>query len=479
MEDKDSDIYSQLNFFRFRELSDKYLLTNDVGEYIFLGKDQFRALWQKEQAGQGGPELNTEAESFLFREPDVPAASDKLEKLKDSLFAGPSLHILVVTLRCNYNCIYCHASACGEQDAGADMTKETADKALDIAFSSTNKHIAIEFQGGEPLLNWPVVKYVIQRAREMEPIYGKDLELRLVSNFSLMTEEIYDFIIEYKVSLCTSIDGPRELHNRNRPYAKGDSYEATVKWTKRIIRDYEDLKERGYIWKPNAVPTISRFSLDYHKELVDEYVGLGYHALFLKPINPFGLSRRTWDRIGYNAEEFIEFYLQAFEYIIRLNQQGKAVQERQARIMLQKIIKGTDPNYAELRSPCGAGISQLAYNYNGDVYTCDEGRMMSMMGDENFRIGNVYENSYNEIVSHPVVRTVCTASCLDGLAGCSDCAYMPYCGVCPIYNYVEQGSIFGQMPSNDRCRINMAIFDHLFSRISDPAYRQIFESWLK
>jgi len=90
-----------------------------------------------------------------------------------------------------------------------------------------------------------------------------------------------------------------------------------------------------------------------------------------------------------------------------------------------------------------------------------------MMNDESFRLGNVSENIYKEIVSNPIVRTMCMASCLDGLPHCNDCVYKSYCGVCPIYNYSEQGNIFGQMPNNERCQINMAILDLLFERLEN------------
>ena len=131
-----------------------------------------------------------------------------------------------------------------------------------------------------------------------------------------------------------------------------------------------------------------------------------------------------------------------------------------------------------MRSPCGAGIGQLAYNFNGNVYTCDEGRMLSRMGDESFLLGNVLKNDYQEIVGHQVVKSTCISSVLDGLPECCDCVYKPYCGVCPVYNHVEGGSIFARIPNNERCKIFKGIFDYIFEKLQDKKSASVFQHWL-
>ena len=135
-------------------------------------------------------------------------------------------------------------------------------------------------------------------------------------------------------------------------------------------------------------------------------------------------------------------------------------------------------NFLDLLA-CGAGIGQIAYNFDGGLYTCDEGRMFSRMGDESFRIGSVNDGSYLESVSHPAVRAISVASCLDNQVRCSQCAYKPYCGICPIQCYAEQGDIMGRMPSNSRCRIQMGILDILFERLRDPKIEKIFRKWIR
>lgn len=469
--------YNRLGFFRFKKLNDKYLLTSDNGEYILLTEKEFEDFAHGKLEKDKEPYLSLVKRNFVWGEVDLTEATEKYRHKKGFLFAGPSLHIIVVTLRCNHQCVYCHASARGVQEKEMDMTKDVARQVVDKIFQTTSHFIAIEFQGGEPLLNWPVVKFILEYAQEKNKKIGKDLQIRLVSNMSLMTEGKFKYLLDKGASLCTSIDGPRKLQNMSRPMVGGDSYKNAAKWARRFFTSYPKLEKKGYVSKMAGLLTISRFSLPYWKEIVNEYVKLGFDNITLRVLNPFGFSQHSWSKIAYSADDFLEFYKKAVLHIIKLNLKGKKFKENIATQFLTKIFTDHDPNHLDFRSPCGAGIGQLAYNYNGNVYTCDEGRMLSMMDDESFKLGNVEENSYQEIVGNPIVRTVCVASCLEGLAGCSDCVYKPYCGVCPIYNYFAQGNLFGQMPTNERCKINKGILDFLFERIQDPKIRDILETW--
>ena len=164
------------------------------------------------------------------------------------------------------------------------------------------------------------------------------------------------------------------------------------------------------------------------------------------------------------------------DYIIELNLKGRNFHERFATIFLTKILTERDPDYLDIRSPCGAGIGQLAYNFNGDVYTCDEGRMLSRWQDESFRLGNVSDNSYEDIINNQIVKTMCISSCLDSLPECSECVYKPYCGVCPLYNYTVNGNIFNK--AIFLCRINKGILDYLFKKLQNEKDRDIFYRWV-
>ena len=258
------------------------------------------------------------------------------------------------------------------------------------------------------------------------------------------------------------------LHDHNRRLRDGSSHAQALAGIQRFTDAYKRRKLDPSLAYVNALVTVSRASLASPDAIIDEYVRLGQKVIHLRPLNPFGMGLKIWNREGYTADEFLRFYERALDHIIQLNQQGVEMAEKMASLMLTRILTDQDPNYMDLRSPCGAGIGQLAYHYDGRVYTCDEGRMVGAMGDDLFCIGNVHENSYAELMAHPTVRSLCVSSCLECLPGCSDCAYAPYCGVCPVYNYVAQGDLVATCASNDRCKIQMGILDHIFRKLAEP-----------
>jgi len=316
------------------------------------------------------------------------------------------------------------------------------------------------------------VKFIIEYARKRNEKIGKKVMMTLVSNFSLMTEEKYKFLMKNKVALCTSLDGPEKLHNKNRPCPGRNSYDDTTKWIKKITKKQE---KDPTLYKVSALLTVSKFSLKYPKEIVNEYMKLGFRRIHLRPLSFLGLSGKMRDKMGYSVEEFIKFWKEAMDYIIGLNLKGKPFLERGSGIMLQKILSDRDPNFLDLRSPCGAAIGQMLYNYDGKVYTCDEGRMI---GDDTFVIGNVNKDSYQDMLGHETVKSVCTASLLDNLP-CDNCVYKPYCGVCPVLNYALYGDIFTSLADNERCKLHKNMLDYLFKKLENKRIKKVFESWVK
>ncbi len=463
--------------FRFRQVAGKTLITNDLGRHHLLTDRQFSDFVAGKLSAGTPLHAQLVEGGFIRDQMDFDALAGLWARRHKFLWQGPALHVVVVTLRCNHRCLYCHASALKMDDASTDMTEETARDVVDRIFESPSPAITIEFQGGEPLANWPVVKSIVEYAQLKNKTAGKSLWLNLVTNLSLMDEEKLDWLLARGVNFCTSLDGPAEVHDRNRPWSGGASHDVTVKWFKAIN---ERTKRKTF--RVDALLTVTRLSLGKPREIVDHYAEIGARGLFLRPLNPYGMAVATWNKIGYSPEEFLGFYKTALDRILELNRSRtlkRPFPEQTARLYLAKIMSDDDPNYLDLRSPCGAGIGQMAYNFDGSVYTCDEGRMLSRMGDDTFRIGRAGEGSYSDTVGHASVRALVVASTLDNQPECSRCAYKPYCGTCPVQCYKEQGDIMGRMPTNSRCKISKGVLDLLFERLEDKRNERIFRSWLK
>jgi radical SAM protein with 4Fe4S-binding SPASM domain len=233
------------------------------------------------------------------------------------------------------------------------------------------------------------------------------------------------------------------------------------------------------LYHVEALVTSTRETVRHPKELVDSYVELGCRAMFLRPVDPFGFASKTGGKVGTGNDEYMDFYRTAVDHMLELNKQGVQVLERFASIFLTKIMTPEDPDYLDIRSPCGAGIGQLAYNYDGRIYTCDEGRMLAAAGNEFFHIGDVGSAKYRELVGHETVRALTIASNLDAAPDCTACVYKPYCGICPVYNYATQGSIHGRMRDSGWCHVHKGIQDYLFTKLieAEPSTLQAFERW--
>jgi len=461
---------NNIGFFRFKELNGEYLLTNELGDFIFLNKEKFKRFIE------GKLDKNSSIYKELSKKNFINTSLDRKEVIKryryryGFLWQGSSLHIVVVTLRCNQRCIYCQSSSVSPSAKGYDMSITVAKKVVDRIFTSPSPAITIEFQGGEPLINWKTTKYIISYALKKNKKYNKDLRISLVSNFNFLDEDKLDFLINNRVSLCTSLDGPEKIHNKNRPemILGKNSYRNTINWIKKIKRRYKDNITL------NALVTISKYSLRYPEAIIDEYIKWGFWEIHLRPLSYLGISKINRKKIGYKSEEFINFYKKALDYLIHLNLKGKTnMSERTARVFLTKILTDKDPGYLDIRSPCGAGIGQVTYNYDGKIFCCDEARMI---GEDIFCIGDIRRN-WEEGLHYKVLGAVIQASTLEGLY-CDYCVYKPYCGVCPVCNYAFSGSIFSQV-YNDRCKINKSILDYLFLRLKDKRIKSIFNNWIK
>lgn len=154
------------------------------------------------------------------------------------------------------------------------------------------------------------------------------------------------------------------------------------------------------------------------------------------------------------------------------------MKENHAAILLKRI-KGYFMNYMELRSPCGAGVGQLAYYADGNIFTCDEGRMLHEMGQSTFKLGNVYESSYKDLINNGTCKTVCASSILETIPTCCDCVYQPYCGTCPVVNYSLYGDVIEKQPRGYKCRVYQGILDYLFLKFyeNDTETINILNSW--
>lgn len=466
--------------FRFDRFNDsEYLLTNDVGEYIFLLNEQFDMFVNGK--------MDVESDIFKDIESKQIATTDEVEDVvnmlatkfrtkKSILKDFTSLHMVVPTLRCNSSCVYCQVARKNMDDHTADMIKETAKNAVKMIFESPSPCIKIEFQGGDPSTDFEMVQYIIEYAEWTNIFKKRQLEFVICTNITLLDEERVKYLKKHNCFISTSLDGPEDLHDANRPLQNTPHNHKIFEEKLKMIRDVWGDKECV-----SALMTTSKYSLGRFKEIIDEYLRLGFNRIFLRALNPYGFAKQYKEKIAYSVEEFLVNYKEGLDYIIDLNKKDIFIIEDFAALLLRRMLTPFATGFVDLQSPAGVGISGAIYDYDGNVYVADEGRMMARFKNYYFQLGNVNTDDYQSIFNGEKLHDIISKSCNECLPACADCVFHPYCGADPVRNMSVQGDVVGFRPTNEMCKKTKYVIHYLFELVkrNDSEINRIIWSWIK
>lgn len=281
---------------------------------------------------------------------------------------------------CNLRCKYCFASQ-GDYDTHKRelMSFDVAKRAVDLLIRSTEgkrQHCEIDFFGGEPLMNFDVVKQTIEYIREQEKIHNKIFKLSLTTNGMLLDPAKVKYLTDQHISLILSLDGRPEVHNRMRPDAGGrDSYDTCARNQVYAAkhRNGEEYYVRG---------TYTKYNLDFTED-VRHMADLGFEGLSMEPVVGDDLSYAITDddlpRIFDEYDRLTDFYLQRYD-------------EGRPFIYYHFIMDlYCGPCIAKRLRGCGAGHEYMCVVPNGDIYPCHQ-----FVGQDGYVIGNVYEGVTND-----------------------------------------------------------------------------------
>lgn len=281
---------------------------------------------------------------------------------------------------CNLRCKYCFASQ-GDYDTHKRelMSFDVAKRAVDLLIRSTEgkrQHCEIDFFGGEPLMNFDVVKQTIEYIREQEKIHNKIFKLSLTTNGMLLAPAKVKYLTDQHISLILSLDGRPEVHNRMRPDAGGrDSYDTCARNQVYAAkhRNGEEYYVRG---------TYTKYNLDFTED-VRHMADLGFEGLSMEPVVGDDLSYAITDddlpRIFDEYDRLTDFYLQRYD-------EGRPFIYYH---FIMDLYRG--PCIAKRLRGCGAGHEYMCVVPNGDIYPCHQ-----FVGQDGYVIGNVYEGVTND-----------------------------------------------------------------------------------
>ncbi len=329
---------------------------------------------------------------------------------------------LHVAHTCNLNCAYCFASQGKYHGERAVMSFEVGKAALDFLMdhSGTRRNLEVDFFGGEPLMNFQVVKDLVAYARSVEKERGKNFRFTLTTNGLLIDDDVIEFANKEMSNVVLSLDGRKEIHDKYRvDYAGKGSWERIVPKFQRLVaaRGGKNYYMRG---------TFTHENPDFLED-IKEMLALGFRELSMEPV-----VSAPGDA-GELTEEDLPIVLEQYEKLAELMQQKRKEGDPFTFYHYMIDLTGGPCIYKRI-SGCGSGTEYMAVTPWGDLYPCHQ-----FVGDERFRLGDVWQGVDNTAVQQEF------ADCnVYARKECRDCWARLYCsGGCAANAYHATGSVRG------------------------------------
>ena len=329
---------------------------------------------------------------------------------------------LHVAHTCNLNCSYCFASQGKYQGDRALMSFEVGKQAFDflIANSGTRKNLEVDFFGGEPLMNWDVVKQLVEYARSVEKQHNKNFRFTLTTNGVLLNDEIIDYLNKEMCNVVLSLDGRQKVHDHFRKYYNGKgSYEDIVPKFQRLVekRGGKDYYMRG---------TFTHNNVDFLEDIL-HMADLGFKELSMEPVvcppdDPYALTNEDLPKL-------FEQYEKLAVEMLRRKKKGDGF------TFYHYMIDLTEgPCIYKRITGCGSGTEYMAVTPWGELYPCHQ-----FVGDPKYSLGDVWKGVTNK-AAQDEFRS-CNAY---ARPECRDCWAKLYCsGGCAANSYHATGKISG------------------------------------
>ena len=355
----------------------------------------------------------------LFTEDTFSPMANKLKEKTSGVVKALCLH---VAHTCNLNCSYCFASQGKYNGERALLSLETGKRALDflIENSGTRRNLEVDFFGGEPLMNFDVVKELVKYARVREKEAGKNFRFTLTTNGVLIDDDVIEFANKEMSNVVLSLDGRKEVHDRFRvDFAGNGSFDKIVPKFQKLV---EARGNKNYYMRG----TFTHHNPDFLKD-IETMLDLGFTELSMEPVvcasdDPSALTDEDFPVVAKQYEDLAKLMLER-------RKAGKPFTFYHYMIDL----KGGPCIYKRV-SGCGSGTEYMAVTPWGDLYPCHQ-----FVGEEKFKLGNVFEGVTNKAVQDEFM-----ACNVYSRKECSDCWAKLYCsGGCAANAYHATGSITG------------------------------------
>ena len=374
----------------------------------------------KEEIADGLSQIaELKAMGKLFTEDTFSEIAGSLKAKTSGVVKALCLHIAHT---CNLNCSYCFASQGKFNGERGLMSFEVGKRALDflIENSGTRHNLEVDFFGGEPLMNFQVVKDLVAYARSIEKDANKNFRFTLTTNGVLVDDDVIDFANREMSNVVLSLDGRKEVHDRFRvDYNGNGSFDKIVPKFQRFVekRGNKDYYMRG---------TFTHANPDFLED-IKTMLDLGFTELSMEPVvcapnDPSALTEA-------DKAIVMDQYEKLAELMLRKQREGKPFTFYHYMIDLK-----SGPCIYKRVSGCGSGTEYMAVTPWGDLYPCHQ-----FVGDDNYKLGNVFEGVKNTEIQNKFANSNVYTK-----LECKDCWAKLYCsGGCPANSYHATGDING------------------------------------
>ena len=355
----------------------------------------------------------------LFKEDTFKPMAGDLKKKSAGIIKALCLH---VAHTCNLNCSYCFASQGNYHGDRAVMSLEVGKRALDflIENSGSRHNLEVDFFGGEPLMNFDMIKELVAYARKREKEANKNFRFTLTTNGVLVDDDVIEFANKEMSNVVLSLDGRKDVHDRFRvDYAGNGSWEKIVPKFQKFV---EKRGNKSYYMRG----TFTHFNPDFVKD-IEEMLKLGFTELSMEPVvcSPDSPSALT--------QEDLPIVLEQYEKLAFLMQERRKQGEPFTFYHYMLDLKSGPCIYKRI-SGCGSGTEYMAVTPWGDLYPCHQ-----FVGEEKFKLGNVWTG-----VDNTKVQDEFAACNVYTREECNDCWAKLYCsGGCAANAYHATGSVNG------------------------------------
>ena len=355
----------------------------------------------------------------LFTEDNFKPMASKLKEKTSGVIKALCLHIAHT---CNLNCSYCFASQGKYNGKRAVMSFEVGKQAIDflVANSGSRRNLEVDFFGGEPLMNFEVVKEIVKYAREIEKTHNKNFRFTLTTNGMLIDDDVIDFANKEMSNVVLSLDGRKSVHDKYRvDYAGNGSFDKIVPKFQKLVkaRDGKNYYMRG---------TFTHTNPDFLED-IKVMLDLGFNELSMEPV----VCKE--DDLEALTKDDIEIVLNQYEKLAKLMIERRR-EGRPFTFYHYMIDLSGGPCIYKRISGCGSGTEYMAVTPWGDLYPCHQ-----FVGDDKFKLGNIWDGVNNTEVQSEFAHCNVYAK-----KECNDCWARLYCsGGCAANAYHATGSVTG------------------------------------